>query len=365
MNRKTRLSTSIICLLMTFVAMSQIKVVDSTNNSPIIGASVFNQAGSIIGITDSIGNLPKDAEKCEALTLRHVAYDALTTNIADIVDNTISLTPRVYTLDEINITNSAERNTMRIECFFRVFSSIDTGVEQENELTEGKMAYYLPIGKNGSSMPKILCFKNYIHNKNEQKDTFYTSKKENLNMLVCTNMLQLKTTPIIESKSFKSINRALPFDTIQGKYYPRYVYTNNGTTTSAQCDFISNEKNHIWSPFVFKMLGMTTDFDKFLYAETYRKTDNGQYTIEDLISASGVISFLGKGRLMKNYYGGNEARDDMYIEMFVTDISYLSKNDAKDMKKSDENYTGNCEAPASVPALDATALQLKTRALGQ
>lgn len=362
-NKNFRNYVSLLCLLSVLVATAKIKVVDATNATPIVGASVFSLTGTMIGTTDSVGYVPDAAEKCESITLRHVAYESQSTKVADVNNGVIELTPRTFALDEINITAGKDRSKMRIECFFRIYSSADADVDKAEELTEGKLSYYLSLGKSDTAYPNVICSKTYVHNLKADKDTFFiSSKDDDLNVMLCKQLIQLSTPPIIESKSFAAIDRSLPFDTIQGKRYPKCVYNCGAETATVQVDHLADAKDHVLSPAILKMFGLTTDIDKMFYTETYRKTENDKYTSEDMIGSSMVMSFLGKGRLWKKKLKGNEVRTNIYMEMFVTDITYLSKTEAKEMKKSDENYSGEFEVPDFIPELDAAALQLKSRA---
>ena len=97
------LLTILMIATLAIVNAKDIKVIDSTDNSPLAGASVISSNGMIIGITDNEGKI-KVENRDFPLTIRYMGYRSAQ---ASAKDATISLQPGIYIINGVGKTIKA------------------------------------------------------------------------------------------------------------------------------------------------------------------------------------------------------------------------------------------------------------------
>lgn len=135
-------------LLTAFVlqAKSQIKIVDSTNATPIQDAYVFMDDGRYLGASDNKGciNLPQGYSG--SITIQHINYEPAKINSDSIKDNTVKLKPFTYTLPEV--TSKYENpDYLVLTVYTRCYTMRDS-IPAYYE--EGIYDYYIPMKKNSA-----------------------------------------------------------------------------------------------------------------------------------------------------------------------------------------------------------------------
>lgn len=337
-----------------------LSVVDAVDGEPVIAATVCDITGKAFGSTDVDGKI-EVGTLADSLVVRHVAYETGYCSLADGGDGIVSLVPRDFQLGEIVVTQG-KREEMRVAGFYRCFGSVDAGSRIEESIEEGNLVYYLPLGKNkAEAKPKLLGARTYgrISRKEKRDSLFYSDSPGFLTPAAMMN-IELHATPLVERSMFEGVDRSGKVATVEGKYATKGYLRSNGDLTVAQYDALADKKDHVYTPTILKVFGLTTDVKELIYSETYHTISDRSYTIEDIVGSSFSLDMTMRGKLVKKAFDGNEVNARMYIEMYITDISYLSKSEARELRKSEKDIEGvEVVVPAFVPPLDDYALTLK------
>lgn len=141
-----RIILSLLLTAFMLQAKSQIKIVDSTNATPIQDAYVFMADGRYMGVSDNKGyiNLPKGYSG--SITIQHINYEPAKINSDSIKDNTVKLKPFTYTLPEV--TSKYENpDYLVLTVYTRCYTMRDS-IPAYYE--EGIYDYYIPMKKNSA-----------------------------------------------------------------------------------------------------------------------------------------------------------------------------------------------------------------------
>lgn len=141
-----RIILSLLLTAFMLQAKSQIKIVDSTNATPIQDAYVFMADGRYMGVSDNKGfiNLPKGYSG--SITIQHINYEPAKIYSDSIKDNTVKLKPFTYTLPEV--TSKYENpDYLVLTVYTRCYTMRDS-IPAYYE--EGIYDYYIPMKKNSA-----------------------------------------------------------------------------------------------------------------------------------------------------------------------------------------------------------------------
>lgn len=94
-----RLLLLLLCIVSLLHCKAQAIVCDVQDGQPVIQASVFDEQGKIIGVTDADGRLP-DLADATSIRITHIAYHPLQIGVGAIKD-VIRLRPMAYALKEV------------------------------------------------------------------------------------------------------------------------------------------------------------------------------------------------------------------------------------------------------------------------
>ena len=112
----------LLLLLLYIVALipckSQTIVCDMQDGQPIIQASVYDEQGKIIGVTDADGRLP-DLADVDSIRITHIAYYPLQIEVGAIKD-VIRMRPLAYSLKEV-VKEKKSPYCLRLRCYHRQY----------------------------------------------------------------------------------------------------------------------------------------------------------------------------------------------------------------------------------------------------
>lgn len=335
MKHLTVLITFIISTLVLSTAYAKsFTVIDATDNSPIIGATVITKSGLIKGTTDNYGNISFGDTKDLPATIRCMGYE---TAICSGMCDTIALNPKVYQLNEVMVSPT-ERPIIRIIALAREYSSgiTDNDTLQlyceymaESFLADGKVKGYReidarPTGKNARRYARIA-------KKNGSDTIFQPQRNDDISALSWFDFMAFIPNKKIEIPD--AIKNGAAEDTIQGKFGPQFIFRKKNNIFTQTADALSNHKNRQWSPWLFKLLGMTVDINSAGWTMTFRANDNDSYGINEWISGSYNISMVGRGKWLKKAMDTKEPIEmNSYLELEPVEITYCSIEEYKELR---------------------------------
>ena len=345
-------------------ALPAIRVTDAEDGSPVDAVAVFDASGHGLGLTGPDGSLPPEAAGVSRLTLRHVAFETAEVMTDTLSGGVIRLAPRTFTLPEVKAVSNPEY--IRVEGYCRSYTSFGNEECMGTSFAEGTVVYYLKPDRKGKAKDsgKTYGYVIYEHviSRNEGVDTLRVKVGKQGGGILDIMDEGLSLPLLIETKAFSAADVALPYSEIPGKHSTLGSVRNNGTAITVTTDPLSDHKEHKYSPALLKMFGLTADCTEWISTQTYRADATRPFDISSLVSTSSSIRIVGRGKMFRMAFGGEEVDIRSTTEIFITDISYLDKDAAKEARKADELIKPG-DVPASVPPLDPAAAALRTAAL--
>lgn len=327
-------------LLATSIALSgfsrEIILLDGNDDAPIIGASVISANGMIIGTTDENGRIAVKSNDYP-LSVRCMGYEALMQPSQNA--DTLFMHPASYALSEV-VVSPTDRPITRVVTYAREYCTGSTPDDTLQFYCEYMLEYYFADGKvkgydksHKSSTTRAVRRYGRIVKANEL-DTIMRPKYDD-DITALSFMSNMAFVPYERKDLTDAMKAGALADTVQGKYFPKYIYRLNNGYFTIDCDVLSDYKTHSFSPWFFKIMGMTMDIQKGNWTLIYKQNDGGVYGITDFIYSSGNLSILGKGKLLRKMIGVSDAIEiNCYIEQYPVRIERLTVDEYKECKKT-------------------------------
>lgn len=335
------------------LAENYITVVDSTDNGPVIGASVISGNGLIIGVTDNNGQI-NVSDTDFPLSFRSLGYEGCT--VDNIKTDSVFLVPATYSLSEIFVS-PADRPITRVVTYAREYCSGATSSDTLQMYCEYMLEYFFADGKvkgynKSHKMPKMMAVKRYGRMANAAGLDSVMRPRYDDDITTISFIDNILSVPYEQVELTDILKNGALTDTIQGKYFPKIVYRLNNGYFTVDCDALSDFKNHTFSPWFFKVLGLTMEMQEFNWTYIYLQNDSDKYGISDFIYGTYNMHILAKGKLLRKMIG---VQDHMYIncyiEQYPVEVQHLTVDDYKEMKKTYYERTENFRLPANVQPL--------------
>jgi hypothetical protein len=223
--------------------------------------------------------------------------------------------------------------------------------------------YLVPVERkaklSSSSDARILTSRIYTRSVDEEKDTVEVSTKGGPSMLF---LATLDSSSIAEPESFKDTDVLPKSYTKNGKYGPICVYRKTHNAFTFFRDGLANEKDHMMSPALLKLLGARMDFTQLYKSLSFRISGGNTYGPADLTSATFAIEATGMGKFFKSSNPHKKPVEiNSLMEIYVAKRYYLTTEEAKQIKKNKPEDV-KFYIPASVPQLNPSISNLVKRA---
>lgn len=331
---------------------SKITVVDKEDLSPLAGATVFANSGVIIGMTDHNGEIIVSSDQLFPITIKYLGYEPLTCQSSD---KDAEMTHSLFSLKEVMVT-PVDRPVVRILCYIREYVSGATGTDTLMSFNEHMGDFFLPLRdkvKNfkAKPSPRFLTsrLRSRMSNSNGLDSIFIPEYRDDT--FSWEMMVTMPFSPVSESDKIKSGAKT---DSIAGKHGIKHRLRKNGKSSySIQTDYLADSKNHRISPFIFKLLGLSIDFNELQGSWVYKGNDKGNYTPADIISGTFSLSVVGRGKWIKKAFK-SDTPIQMYsfYEIYPVEVEYLTVQEAKDMLHNESPGVRMTVSPNARP-LDA------------
>ncbi|MEE1023206.1 MAG: hypothetical protein U0L83_08775 [Muribaculaceae bacterium] len=328
-----------------------ITIADRDDRSPIPGASVISSNGMIIGITDSEGKIEVNA-KDYPLSLGSIGYEALSAPAAG--SDTLLMTPCPLTLSEVVVTPE-ERPVTRILTYAREYCTGATPTDTlqlygeymlEYFLADGKVKGYSKSHRNAHELASRHCGR--IANASGTDSIMLPTPGDDLSMLSFATYMA--SVPQGREELTEAMRNGATADTLPGKYGPKQMFRLANGLFSSKRDILADYKDHSWSPWFFRLIGMTTELQEADITYTYRHNESGAHGADDFVCGTYALRLLGKGRLFKKMMGIDDALDmRCHIEQYPVLTEHLTVREYQEMKKSRKERTESFRVPAGTP----------------
>lgn len=309
---------------------NQLKVLDERENLPIIGATVFSRNGIIIGITDKEGILDNISQSDYPLLIKCLGYEQ---EQCGHEESLIKMTLSTYDLPEVVVTPT-ERPIVRVICYMREYISGATSNDTIISFNEHMADFFLNPGKvkgfKSGKSPRILSSMLYIREANSSGlDSIYNPDFRRDDFAWDT-LIELPEENVRLSQIFNGDNN---IDTIPGKSGIEAIRHLTPEQYTVQLDYLAGFKNHSFSPWIFKMLGLTIEFDTLQSTWIYNNNNSGVLSSADILSGTFAMSVMCKGKwIKKSFHTDQPIRMYGFYEIYPIEVEFLTKEDAKQLK---------------------------------
>lgn len=375
---KLRLTLFSILAGFAIASVAQVKVVDATNDNVVILAQVINSKGQLAGFTTKDGFLPADVKPAPGITIQHMAYEPYALTAADIAEQTARLTPRTYDVDEV-VIKGAKQDYVYLRGYYRKYGTENWLDTLKQSYAEGMLEYVVKnsdwaLGKK----PRVLTADVYEIDTYGDSicKTYHKFNDEKKLSSVSRFLPDLDAELLINSIKVEKLDFSLNADTLQGKFWPKAYFAKSGNTINVGTDLLANKEDHTMRfPLLNTLLGIDIKLTDINQNQLYHQREKGQYKFSSLVGISECnAALIGGRRVAKSFkkkYNVEVSKKDYpvkahyYAEVYFTEMEYISKERAKELKKQKEYDTSiKNEIPDNVPELSPATIKLKETVIG-
>lgn len=334
MMRQFLLALTLFCPFLCGAA-ADIVLVDGKDGTILAGATVVDWSGLILGMTDAGGAVRDVAESRFPLSVRCVGYDPTT---IESPSDTVRMTPATYTLTEMTVA-SGERPIKRVVCYVREYSTGATGTDTmmlytdymtQSFVTEGKVKGYDSF----HARPNAIAVRRYARLSNAEGLDSVARPGNDDDLTMLSWMENIAKIPSLTYEEREAISNGAPSDTIFGKYGPKTIFRKTNGLYMQQHDLLSDKKNHVMSPFFFKLLGFTMNFEEFNLSLAHKSNGTGKYTLYDFVYGTYSLHVKARGKWIKKLMHTKDPIEmDCYVELYPIDITNLTVEEYKELSK--------------------------------
>ncbi|MBQ7420492.1 MAG: hypothetical protein IJV17_07150 [Prevotella sp.] len=110
-------------------AAAQTIVRDANDGQPVVQASVYDEQGKIIGVTDADGRLP-DVADSKTIRLTHIVYRPLDVQVEQI-GRELRMQPVTYSLKPVVVESKKDAYCLKLRCYYRQYMVNGKGTVDE------------------------------------------------------------------------------------------------------------------------------------------------------------------------------------------------------------------------------------------
>ena len=347
----------------TGYAKNQITLIDTTDRTPIAGASVIAKNGLIIGITDKNGSI-SITQTDYPLSLRSLGYEPMQILEAD--GDSIFMNPASYALSEIVVTPT-DRPITRVVTYAREYCTGATPTDTLQLYSDYMLEYFFADGKvkgyrKLDQSPNPLALRRFGRIANSCGLDSIMRPKSDDDVTMLSFLTNMAFVPYEQVNLTDAMKAGAQTDTIQGKYSPKLKYRLHNNYFTIDCDILSDYKDHTFSPWFFKLLGLTMDMQEGNWSLIYKQNESGKYGIYDYVYGTYNMHFLGKGKLLKKLMGvKDQIHINCYVEQYPVEIERLTTEEYKELKKTHYEHSEDFRLPANLQPLPPSVQSLVER----
>lgn len=321
-----------LCAIAMF-AKHKITIVDAEDSTPLVASTVFAKSGAILGLTDDNGNISIQSDNDYPITVRCLGYEP---QLCQKGDSIAVMQHSLFNLREVVVT-PVDRPICRLICYVREYVSGVTGNDTLMNYGEHMADFFLPTrdkvkGFKAKSTPRFLRSRIYTRMANsEGLDSIFVPEYRD-DTFSWEDMVEMPYKSVTETESIRA---GAKNDSIKGKHGLKHLIRKIGETYSLQTDYLADTKSHTISPLIFKLLGLTIEFNELQGNWIYHANDKGVYSPADILSGTFSLSVIGKGRWIKKAFK-TDSPVQMYsfYEIYPVEVEYLTVDEAKESYKN-------------------------------
>lgn len=339
-------------LLVLPLGATGLVVVDADDSMPLAGATICGKGDIILGFTDIEGRADITGD---SLTVRSLGYKTVKANATD----TVRLHSEPITLAGMTV-RPGDHPVTCLNTYIREYTSIANSTDTLQMFAEYMADIFLSEKKVKGFSPDSPTMMTRVrrqrvrHKNSEGMDTTYRPENGKEDLLswykLCSTDPKRHIVPEALSEDKPMITK--------GKYGPQTIIRLKDNHLTITNDGLSKHKDHHWSPWFLKAIGMTIDFTELIERHTYNTGTDRTYGPAKLRSSTYTMRMTLKGKFIKKAMKSKEAAEAYaVIEIYPMSATFLSAADAAEAKN---DYTQKDIAPApQAPALPPSIRALR------
>lgn len=362
---------TVICLLsaaITAIGSEKIHLVDNNSGERLVLASILDKNGNVVALTGSDGDIPDLSPISFPVTFTYIGYESLEVNT--LPENDIALTPKALELSEVVIIPGSHP-LLHLTGYMREYASSFGSSDSLTIYHESVVDFMIPVEKTkikGWRKPRILAENNYIRHTDSKGLDSVSNQVDDLYLWASYVNIFPSSKHSIALPSSVAEGSEAESTTIMNPDKTRTNWQKSGDMIRMNHDVMTRYENHVYSPSVLKLLGATIDITEAIGSYVFINSDgDGQLRPTELSQISRSMKMTGRGKMWK-WAADSKAPVDMksYIEIYITDMEYLTESEAKDIKKNPPTFASDeIVAPAGAPALHPGIKNLVRRVKGE
>lgn len=348
-------------LLFCLSVDAQQRVTDATDSIPVAAASIFDADGNVIGYTLADGSFSEISPEAYPITLRCLGYEPLV--IEQPKDTAWKMKPCFFDMQELVVV-PVERNILKQTFYIREYFSISNETDTVTYFSEHMAHRFVPASKGVktgiSSSMHIDYTRSYSHYKDADTDSVAMDDESQFPFMI--SLLEVTDKEITAPKDFMTQNDGTKVYEKKGKSGVLLIKKQNGQVFSFTGDVLAEMKDHVYSPWALKLLGMTMDINQMYITKAFRVNDEGHYIEKDLLQSNFVMEADCRGKNIRKMLKSDQpVLLRMMAETYVVEREYFSKKEAQAERKKPASKA-NLAIPSNVPPLNDATQRLVNRA---
>ena len=311
-------------------AAAQIRINDANNGSPIPFASIFLANGTCVGVSSTEGILTLPKGYTGSITVQHINFENKTFSTDTVTNATVALIPYTYSVPE-TVCKYERPDYMKISAYARSYYMSDS---IPASFSDGIYYFYIPLNGGKVKRKQLSARQMYRSDLLEDGGDWFLYKGKKPRLSTSTVLASLKSKGLITENMGTQVLEHGKRGLVRG------IRTDSVTNTMD----VYSDSLFTANDYKISLFGISARFTNMGTTETY-STANGIPKLKDLHKISYYICCYWRIHGKKR----PEVRVDEFSELFVTGISYASKNDMKaDLK---DKTVKPVEVPPTIPEL--------------
>lgn len=312
-------------------AQTPLRIVDATDQIPVISASVFDSEGNIIGYSMYDGTLPTIPETAYPITIRSIGYELLTIPAPENRD--WLMTPKNYDVETVVVVPS-KHEVVKQTVYVRMFCSGGNSVRRVQEYVEFMGERFIPVTK-GSKFNESDKFHAYpaasykLDHTKERDSLSYQTDYAVESYLRIFGLLPEEEFEVPDSFKNADSGTTLSVDK-PGKSGPLTTVRQKGEKLTFYADIVAKKKNHVWTPWLLKLFGVKLSVHKLNATLNFRVNPQGIYHPKDILDCSINMELDVEGKKVEKAMETDEPFALKFsIEMYPTESEALTLQGAQ------------------------------------
>ena len=236
-----------------------------------------------------------------------------------------------HELGEVVVT-PGQRPIMNVLCYIREYTSGATTTDTVQYFAEHMAMFYIPQGKvkgfKANNSPQVLSSRMYQRKFSYGNDSVFKPEFRPDDI----SWLDLVSYPEKDTHETDRIKQGARVDTIMGKHHIKTFARKTDSHYFESTDILADKKDHKMSPFIFKLLGMTIDFNEMNVSRAYKTNSKGIYKPEEMMFSTFSMEVVGRGKWIKKAFNSKDpVTMKGLFEIYPIKVDYLTVDEAKSM----------------------------------